>query len=253
MATDCSLGFLLEIVLDEDKHIDVDLGSGEVTATIAAGTYDTIFDLIAEAETQLETLDATFDVVLLTGLSLGRVSIGRTGTYTIKWATGTNTATSLGSYLGFDTSADDSGAATYTSDNVNPNSWFSPHGPAFDSYDRKQSMGPRTFVALSSKTKRSSFARHQIRQVNFETLEPEVFFESDASTNEAFETYWELMAEGTPFNVYTDVDQNPATSWTDQGQYGLEVEENANMLDNVPRLDPGSAFYSIGLRMRKAP
>lgn len=247
----CELAFLTQIILDEDKHIDVDIGAGEVTATIAAGTYNTIFDLIAEAETQLKILHATFTVVLNNGANLGHTTIARTGNFTIKWLTGTNTLTSLGPWLGFDITADDNGgAASFLSDNRHQFGWYDPVGPDSDSYDRKQSMGPRSFVAMSSSVSRTTYARHHIREIAFQWIPSEYFFESDAATNEAYELWWIDAAEGLPFHIFSDLDLAPG-SWTDQGQYALEVDENDDLLDGVPRLAPGSPFYSFRLRMRK--
>lgn len=68
------------------------------------------------------------------GASAGKFTIVSNGsTLTLKWNTGTNTANSIASLLGFSTAADSSGALTYTSTTVQ--SWAASLVPSYDSAD----------------------------------------------------------------------------------------------------------------------
>lgn len=246
----CELALMVQFELESDLYIDVDIGAGEETATIAAGYYDSMIDFVAAVEAALILLDATFVAVIGDGASQGKPIISRTGSFDILWNTGTNAAESIGLLLGFDVTADDTGAASYTADHQHQHGWYSPIGPASDSYDRPQSMGPAPFVAMSSRLERISWATHYIREWKFQTIPADLFFESDADLNEDFETFWIKIAEGWPFHVFEDLDQ-ASTLWVDLGQYALETDENPDLLANVPRLDPGTAFYSVTLAARK--
>lgn len=88
-------------------------GGAELTATIASGTY-TPTTLAAAIKTALEDAGAaTYTVTYST--STGKWTIANDGAFlSILWLTGTNTATSVGSTLGHDITADSTGALTYT-------------------------------------------------------------------------------------------------------------------------------------------
>jgi hypothetical protein len=250
MAASCELAFLRQFELESTIWIDVDIGGGEVNASVAAGYYDTMFDFISALETSLQVVDATFAVIIENAADIGHVRISRTGSYSILWNTGTNTANNVGELLGFDTSADDTGAATYLSDNQHQHGWYSPVGPSSDSYDRPQSMGPGSFVGMSSRIERVSWATHFIREIKFNNVEIEKLLASDADLNEDLETFWIGIAEAWPFDIFSSLEL-VAASWVDEGQYALEVDENPDLLAGVPRLSPGSAYYSFSLSLRK--
>ncbi len=245
----CELAFLSKIIIDEDLWLDVDLGGGEVSASIAAGEYETIFDFVLAVSTAFKTLSGTA-VCAMSDLTRGHVQFGDFGAFDILWNSGTHAANNVGEILGFDISADDINLNIYTSDNRHQFGWYDPVGPDSDSYDRKQSMGPRSFVAMSSSVSRTTYARHHIREIAFQWIPAEYFFESDAATNEAYELWWIEVAEGLPFHIFSSLDLSPG-NWVDEGKYALEVDENDDLLDGVPRLAPGSPFYSFRLRMRK--
>ncbi|NVM21122.1 MAG: flagellar filament capping protein FliD [Desulfobacterales bacterium] len=94
-------------------------GGAELTATITSGTY-TVSELEAEIESRLETASAnSIDYSVSYDSSTKKFTIKENGSILTQldllWATGTNSATSAASILGFD-SADDTGALEYASD-----------------------------------------------------------------------------------------------------------------------------------------
>jgi hypothetical protein len=121
------------IVTGFNDKLDFTEGStGDATATLDAATYTSGGELATEIQTQINAsaTDNTYTVTYSS--STYKFTIERaTGTDTIglEWATGSNTATSCGEDLGFDVSADDTGATTYTSDTV---SYQSRHWIKFD-------------------------------------------------------------------------------------------------------------------------
>lgn len=113
---------LLTIVAGVNDKLDFTEGvSGAKTATIAAGQY-TRAALATEIQTKMNAVavDNTYAVDFGVTVS-GKFSIVRaTGTATISlnWATGPNAATSIGTSIGFNVGADDTGLTTYTADNA---------------------------------------------------------------------------------------------------------------------------------------
>jgi len=112
-----------------NNKFDFDIGASELNATIASGTYSAgasqatagtlckaLYDAIVAAEAA-GTYTVTFDI------ETKKFTITRSaGTFNIKWKTGTNGSdnndTHIGTLIGFDDSADDGSALTYTADNV---------------------------------------------------------------------------------------------------------------------------------------
>lgn len=92
-----------------------------LVATLTAGDYDTD-DLIAEIEAQLESAGASDYTVSYDDdtnkFTIASDGAGGGGIFELLWSSGTNTATSVASTLGFDNSADDTGALSYTADSM---------------------------------------------------------------------------------------------------------------------------------------
>ena len=110
------------VVLNTSDTIDWDTFS----VTIAAGTYKA-GQTQADTGTLCELLYTPMKVAdsNVSGVTFTRTATGgtftftfTTGTPTIKWKNGTHTAKSIGPLLGFPTSADSSGYATYTGASV---------------------------------------------------------------------------------------------------------------------------------------
>jgi hypothetical protein len=103
------------VVAAANKYIDFDEGGAELVATITPGTY-TAQTLVAEIKTRMDAAGGTYTVSYdeLTG----KFTIASGGNFTIRWQSGTHTATNAAGLLGFDKTANDTGAATYTGDYV---------------------------------------------------------------------------------------------------------------------------------------
>lgn len=101
-------------VAADNRYIDIDEGSGEVSVALTIGTY-TGSALISHIVTQLNAaggLAETYNGSYTTGT----FALGATANFSILWNTGTNAAGNIGNEIGFDISADDTGASTYTAD-----------------------------------------------------------------------------------------------------------------------------------------
>lgn len=106
-------------------------------ATITAQLYRDPQTLADALETAMNALGSanTFTVEYNDqGASAGKFTITSTGTtLSLLWSSGANTANTIGDKIGFVTASDDTGALTYTSDNVQ--SWASAITPTYDSAD----------------------------------------------------------------------------------------------------------------------
>ena len=97
--------------------LDFNEGGGELNATITAGTY-TADTLAAEIKIQLDAEGGDTYTVTYSS-STNKFTIASDGsTFELMWDSGTNTATTIGSSIGFSVTADDTGALTYTADNI---------------------------------------------------------------------------------------------------------------------------------------
>lgn len=95
-------------------------GGVELNATISSGTY-TPSELATEIKTQLDaTGGGTYSVSYSDSTGKWTITYDSGGDpdFDLLWSTGTNTATSIGDTLGFDTSSDDTAALTYTGDSI---------------------------------------------------------------------------------------------------------------------------------------
>lgn len=102
------------VVVEEfNDRIDFDEGGGQLTATLTPGTYGSVAAYAAEVQTQLLAAGAlTYSV----GQSTNRFVISASGTFSLLWDTGTNSGRTAGIDLGFDVTANDTGAALYNGD-----------------------------------------------------------------------------------------------------------------------------------------
>ena len=110
------------IVLNGNDDIDFEeTGAAELTATLTPGEYNAD-ELCAEIKTQLEVAGASTYTITYSDITneftLASNRAGGGGTFKLLWATGTNTATSVGTDIGFDVSADDNDAASHEADDL---------------------------------------------------------------------------------------------------------------------------------------
>jgi hypothetical protein len=114
-----------------NRHIDFDEGAGELTAALDIKTFRDPEELAVQIAAKM-TAAAVATISCSYSSTTGKYTISTGGaTLTIRWLTGTNTLTSAGPSIGFDITANDTGATSYTSDNAV--SWASPFTPVLDS------------------------------------------------------------------------------------------------------------------------
>lgn len=106
------------IVIDASNN-KFDFNDGSVrAATISNGTYKTPMALAAEIQSKGDAL-ATNDLTCSYDNLTGKFTIAiNTGTLSLLWQTGANTAASIAAAIGFDNAADDTGATSYVGDNT---------------------------------------------------------------------------------------------------------------------------------------
>jgi hypothetical protein len=107
-------GFGLFVIGATNKYIDFDEGGAELTATLATGNYNGT-TLATEIKTKMDAAGGTYTITY--SETTGKFTIYRAGgNFTLRWQSGTNTANTVGTTLGFVVSSNDTGADTYTSD-----------------------------------------------------------------------------------------------------------------------------------------
>ncbi len=121
-------------ITSSNKYLDFNDGGGEEQAQVATGMYKDPHKLAQAIEDAMNVLTA--DTVTVTySDTTGKFTLASTGgTFSLLWNTGTNTANSIGTTLGFSVAANDTGASTYTSDNAY-STLVAPYTPAFDAAD----------------------------------------------------------------------------------------------------------------------
>ncbi len=120
----------IEITASTDT---IDFNDGGVkVATVATGVYSDPHELASAL--QIAMLGVSTGITVKyndSGASAGKFTIAKaSGTLSLLWSTGANTAQTIGGKLGFVTASDDTGFLTYTSDNVQ--SWSAPYTPSVD-------------------------------------------------------------------------------------------------------------------------
>jgi hypothetical protein len=145
--------FLNPITIDAtNKDIDFTDTSGTEVASVEEKSYTTPHDLAAELASKMsassvDTISVLFDE------STGQYVISSDGaTLSLLWDTGTNTATSIGDTLGFDTAADDTGSLSYTADNEL--SYDPGVTPSYDNIDPNVTRGTELLLGSFAKITR---------------------------------------------------------------------------------------------------
>lgn len=117
----------IEVASGANKIV-LDIGGGNVSATVPTGFYKTPQELASAVLTAIQAVVAGTYTFTYSN-STGKFTLTKsTGTLDVDWLTGTD---SIGATLGF--TADDTGALTYTSDVAI--SFASPYTPSFDNSD----------------------------------------------------------------------------------------------------------------------
>lgn len=198
-------------VTTSNNKLDFDLAGGELTATLTAGLYTDLWTFAAHVQTQVRAVGGgTETVTVVTTGVAGRITINLQASGRLRWATGTNTLVTCGELLGFDVSANDTGASSYTSNYQAPGSWWSTRHPktGSDRYERRSHIGSKPLRSLDgTKTYRLTVAKPRRRKVEIEHLPAEVMWAdaaTSANTNRDFETFWQTAIESASVRYYPD-------------------------------------------------
>ena len=241
--------FSAAIIIDEDnKYIPTSLGDG----TLTEGTYDDAVALIAHANTVMQGVSANFSVTLGGD---GHVTIAHTSTFSLLWKTDNPHGSDYdddhaGTVIGFSDAADDTGANSYKSDWMAQGMFIPDDNPTYDSEDRLEKIGPPTFRSISGRTSRTVLSTQTSREMRFNAIHEDLFLNAHSSIRGTFQEWWQYASSGYHFVIYTDCDDY---SGSDQGSYGLIVEQNASMQRGFPRLSPGNPYFSASIYMIKQP
>lgn len=120
-------------ITDANKYIDFTDDQGTQVATVAKGFYKTPQELAIAVQAALDAA-STETMTVTYSNSTGKFTITSGSTvFSILWFTGTNTASSIGTTLGFTVAADLTLATTYTSEGVQV--YAAPYTPSFDAAD----------------------------------------------------------------------------------------------------------------------
>lgn len=118
-------------ITSSTKYLDFDEGGSELSAQVTAKFYKDPHQLADALQTAMNDL-ATASITVTYSDTTGKYTITSDGaTFNLLWSTGTNTANTIGTKIGFAVAADDSGATTYTSDNALD--YAAPQTPSYDS------------------------------------------------------------------------------------------------------------------------
>lgn len=105
-------------VTSSNKYIDFNIGGSELNASLTEGSYSSPIALAREIATKMtalagETISCSFSA------TTGKFTISKaSGTLELLWDSGTNTANTAGTLLGYTVSADDTGSTSYTADSA---------------------------------------------------------------------------------------------------------------------------------------
>lgn len=129
------------------KYIDFTDDSGTVAAILDEGVYDHPEELAAHIAARMTAVSTNTINCTYTG---SKFVISSDGTiFSLLWNTGTNAANTAGGTLGFSVAADDTGATSYTADNVQ--TWEAPVTPTYDAQSPLVVKGNEFFVGTFDK------------------------------------------------------------------------------------------------------
>ena len=127
-----------------NKYLDFTDDAGTFAAVIPTGYYKTPHELASAIEAALNGVSTETYTVTFSN-STGKFTIASGSTVlSLLWQSGTNTANSIGTTIGFSVAANDTGATTYTSDNAQ--NYSAPYTPSFDAADPLAAKGHIVYV-----------------------------------------------------------------------------------------------------------
>jgi hypothetical protein len=129
----------IEITASNDT-LDLTDDQGTIAPRVASGWYKTPQELATALQDAIDAL-TTETITVTYSNSTGKFTIATStsSVLSLLWNSGTNTARTIGTKLGFAVAADDTLATTYTSDN--PQTYAAAYTPAFDDSDPLAAKG----------------------------------------------------------------------------------------------------------------
>lgn len=120
-------------ITSSTEMLDFDIGASALAATLAVDMYKDPHEFAAAVQTAMNAVSADAITVVYSNAT-GKYTIATGGAeLNLLWNTGTNTASSIATKLGFTTAADSTGSLTYTS--ANAITLSAPYTPTYDSAD----------------------------------------------------------------------------------------------------------------------
>ena len=182
-----------------DAYIDFNDGGVKV-ATVAVQTYKSPGVLAQAIQDAMNSVSSGITVTYSS--STGKFTIAKaSGTLSLLWNTGANTANTIGDVLGFSTAADDTAALTYTADNAQ--NYAAPFTPSYDSVN--PIVGKNAEVYLGSATETACFGVQNFTWSMENTLVniPDVCEESGRSGKQATQraVTFEIVATARQYDV----------------------------------------------------
>lgn len=123
-------------ITSSTKYIDWTDDDGTFAAAVTVKMYKDPHDLASAIQTAMRTASPGETATVTYSNTTGKFTILSTGTLlTLKWNTGTNTANSIASKIGFSTAADNSGTVATTGYTGSALSFAAAYTPTYDSSD----------------------------------------------------------------------------------------------------------------------
>ena len=206
-----------------------DVGLGARSATLTAGDY-TGATLAAHIEARMDASPSSDNYSVTYSATTGKFTISTGGNFVLKWQSGSAEVGRLATILGFDNAANDSGAATYTSDNVVV------HSEEYLQVDMGASVTPQAaffmgnFLSASASVKIYAHSSNAITGVG-----------NGVSYRTKLATTATLLKTLTATTDFLFSDEDDFASWTHSGAYRYFY---ISLIDTVPR--DGAMFHEMG-------
>lgn len=120
-------------ITSSTKYLDFLVGSTDYSAILTVKTYRDPHELAQAVQDAMNALVAGNVVTYSNTTGKFTIANSGAGTYTLKWQTGTNTANTIATKLGFSAAANSSAALTYAAPTAQ--SWAAPYTPSYDNTD----------------------------------------------------------------------------------------------------------------------
>lgn len=234
-------------------------GTANRTATLVAGSYyvrgdnvtttgqgDLLYAIAYAMNNAPSTGITTFTATVANadGASQGKVTIAAGATFSLLWTDGSMSFS--GASIGFETAADDTGAATYTSDNPCPTIWY----PGIEAeYQPNRPKKVRTRSESVSGVVDVQRIRASLASgvAKIAPLVPSKVNSDDAAaTAVVFEDFWEDAGDGGPFLYYPLYTSNtgPVHRIIDDAAWGDDFTTAAQLIEGY-----GGTVYGATIPM----